>query len=129
MKRMPVARRLGTLAFVLTLLATPAMAQHIYAVRPVPGFACAKLNLTEQQALDMHFAVPIRTVPEPSATVGTTASAVLFVRQPIHVVNGYIEVLQLTGQPGWIERKWVKPYDPLARCVPSVMSNGRVGSG
>ena len=122
-------RHLRRVAVALSLLSSPAFGQPVYAVRPIPGFACAKLDVTEREALDIHGAVPIRTAPDPHAPVGTNASAVLFVRQPVHVENGYVEVLQLTAQPGWIEQRRVKPYDPLARCVPSILSNGRIGSG
>ena len=113
----------------LALLATHAHAQPVTAVRPIPGYKCAKLNITEHEAMDFHFAVPIRLAPNPQAPVGTNASAVLLEKQPVHAENGFVEVLQLNGQPGWIEQKRVKPYDPLAKCTPSVLSNGRIGSG
>jgi hypothetical protein len=103
----------------------------VYAVREIPGYKCMKLNLTEKQALDFSGAslVWILTAPEAHAPRGTWAAAVVFVRTPEHLVNGYLEVLQETGKPGWIEAEKVKPYDPNARCVPSVMSNGKIGPG
>jgi len=116
-------------ALILVLSSSAAAAQPVYAVRPIPGYACAKLNITEHEAMDFHFAVPIRSAPDPHAAIGTNASAVLLLKQPVHAENGYVEVLQLNGQPGWIEQNRVKPYDPHARCVPSVLSNGRIGGG
>ena len=112
-------------------LTTSVRAAPIYAVREIPGYKCMKLNLTEKQALDFSGAslVWILTAPETQAPRGTWAAAVVFVRIPEHLVNGYLEVLQETGKPGWIEAEKVKPYDPNARCVPSVMSNGKIGPG
>jgi hypothetical protein len=122
--------------FVLALIAAasltaPARAESVYAVREIPGYKCMKLNLTEKQALDFSGAslVWILTAPETHAPRGTWAASVVFVRTPEHLVNGYLEVLQATGKPGWIEADQVKPYDPNMRCVPSVMSNGRIGPG
>jgi hypothetical protein len=54
---------------------------------------------------------------------------VVFVRDPPNRVDGYLEVLQLTGQPGWIATDKVKPFEKTLRCVPSVLSNGRIGIG
>ena len=120
----------ASLAVGLSALGVPASAQqHVYAVRPIDGYACMKLNVTEQEVMDPRGGVPIRTAPTPSAPIGTLAPSVLLVKQPLHAVGGYVEVLQLTGQPGWIEQSRVRPFDPLARCVPSMMSNGRPGIG
>jgi hypothetical protein len=105
-------------------------AESVYAVRAIPGYKCMKLNLTENQALDFKGPrIPILVAPRSDAAVGTAAASVLLVRDPQHLVNGYLEVLQVTGKPGWIEADKVKPYDPSLRCVPSVMSNGRIGGG
>jgi hypothetical protein len=112
-------------------LAPATRAEPVYAVRAIPGYKCMKLNLTEKQALDFSGAslVWILTAPETHAPHGTWAASVVLVRTPEHLVNGYLEVLQATGTPGWIEADKVKPYDPNMRCVPSVMSNGRIGGG
>jgi hypothetical protein len=71
--------------------------------------------------------------PHPDAAVGTLAAAVVFAKAPPHVVDGYTEVLQLTGKPGWIETRMIVPYhsvsNPYAHCTPSLMSNGRIGIG
>lgn len=113
----------------LAALATPAIAQPPHAVRPLDGYACASLRQTEREAMDPHGGVPIRTAPSAAAPVGTLAPSVLFVKQPLRVVGGFAEVLQLTGDPGWIEQSRLKPFDALSRCVPSLMSNGRPGIG
>ena len=115
-------------------LAPMAHAQSVHAVKPIEGYACKSLVATEAQQMDTRWAgVPILTGPSPSAPRGTIAAATVIAKEPAHVVNGYAEVLQLTGQPGWIEADKIGPYrsrsNPFARCTPSVLSNGRIGFG
>lgn len=111
-----------------------AHAQGVRAVKPIEGYACKSLVATEAQQMDARWAgVPILIEPDPAAPRGTNAAAIIIAKEPAHVVNGYAEVLQLTGQPGWIEADKIGPYhsrsNPYARCTPSVLSNGRIGFG
>lgn len=117
-------------AGLLALLSAPAHAQRVSVVRPMDGYGCAWLNATEAQRMNpWGTGIVIREAPAAAAPVGTTAPGLLFVRTPPHVVGGFAEVLQINGKPGWIETRYLKPYDPNARCVPSLMSNGLVGNG
>lgn len=117
-------------AVLAVCIAGEVQAQGIQVVRPVPGFVCKKLNITEREAMSSNGGgVNIRTAPAATAPVAALAPSVLFVRSPEHVVAGFVEVMRLDGQPGWIEQSRVKPFDPTARCVPSLMSNGRIGAG
>ena len=114
--------------------ACAAHAQGVRAVKPIEGYACKSLNATEAQMLDPRWpGVPIQTEPSATAPRGTIAAATVIAKEPAHIVNGFAEVLQLTGQPGWIEVNKIKPYhsasNPFARCTPSVLSNGRLGFG
>ena len=105
-------------------------AQSIRPLRPLDGYICMKLNVTEKEALSPNGAgVSIRSAPNPSASPVALAPSVLLTRSPLHVIGDFVEVLRLNGEPGWIEQQRVKPFDPLARCVPSMMSNGRPGIG
>ena len=118
------------LAATLALAAVPAHAQRVYVVRPLDGYACARLNATDAQMLNPNgTGINILVEPRPDAPVGTTASAILFVRQPAQPVNGFLAVMQINGRPGWINVRHVRSYDPNTRCTPSVMSNGRIGAG
>lgn len=122
--------RILAFAFLLPL---PALAQPVTAVRPLDGYACALLNATEAQLRDPQWpGVPILTAPNAAAPRGATASAIVILRSPAHVVDGFAEVLQRTGQPGWIEAAKLAPYGskshPGAKCVPVVLSNGRIGT-
>lgn len=104
-------------------------AQGLKPVHPIAGYTCKKLNITEREAMSPNGGgVSIRTAPNASAARASLAPAVLFVKAG-PAVNGFVEVLQLDGQPGWIEQARVKPFDPNARCVPSIMSDGRPGMG
>ena len=106
-----------------------AAAQGLKPVRPIAGYSCKKLNITEREAMSPSGGgVSIRTAPNASAARASLAPAVLFVKAG-PAVNGYVEVMQLDGQPGWIEQARVKPFDANARCVPSIMSDGRPGMG
>jgi hypothetical protein len=113
-----------------TTLAPSSRAEPIHAVRPIEGYVCMRLNVNEAEVLNPRgTGIFILTDPRPDAAHGTTAPGVVFVRQPQELVNGYLKVLQLTGQPGWIAADKVRPFDETRRCVPSMMSNGRIGIG
>ena len=121
----PVLVGLTALAF-----AVPVHAQGVRPVRPLEGYVCMKLALTEAQALDPRGSgINLLAQPQPGAAVVTTAPAVVFVRSPLVERNGYLQALTLSNQPAWIAADKVRPLDGLSRCTPSVMSNGRLGAG
>jgi hypothetical protein len=123
--------------FVLGLAAVfahAAHAQEVRAVRTLDGYVCMNLNLPDARMRDPAAPrVPIREAPRANAAVGTLATPIVITKSPEHVVDGFAEVLQLTGKPGWIEAKMIVPYrsasDPFAHCTPSLLSNGRIGTG
>ena len=99
--------------------------------RPIPGYICMSLNITDAQAHDFSFQVPFHSEPNPgSSTIGAVTASVA-VRSPLHEVNGFIEALTLTGRVGWVPARFLKahssPLDPTARCVPVVLPDGRLG--
>ena len=115
-------------------LAPVSHAEPVHAVRPLQGYVCMNLNLSDAQMRDPSAArVPIMTAPRSDSSVGTLATPIVFAKAPEHVVDGYAEVLQLNGKPGWIKADMILPYhsvsDPYARCTPSLLSNGRIGTG
>jgi hypothetical protein len=114
----------------LSLAALPGVvsAQGFHAVRPLPGYRCMVLNLTEQQTMDVNFHVPVRAAPSVNAAKVGWAGGTVAVRDPLHVVNGFAEALFPTGTTVWIASDMLRPYSsPGARCVPSLMSNGKPG--
>ena len=108
-----------------------AQAAGLQAVEPLPGYACMELALTPGQLTDAKVGVPIREAPARSAPIASYAATVVIVRSPQQPTSGFLQVLRPTGQTGWIEaeylRPWHNPYNPHARCVPSMMSNGKPG--
>jgi hypothetical protein len=108
-----------------------ASAEGLRAVKPLSGWTCMKLNLSEKQSLDPSVRVPVRTAPEASAPEAGWAAMTVAVRSPTREVNGYQEMLFPNGKHVWIATKdvtaWSSVADPTARCVPSLMSNGNPG--
>ena len=112
------------------LLSSTAHARE--AVRPIPGVVCLSLDATSlaakrQSGLPRLFSQPSLTAPP----VGYPTS-IVFVHSPAVQQNGFEQVLRLNGSSAWIEadhlRPWHSPNGGNARCVPSFMSDGRLGT-
>lgn len=113
----------------LALTATSAYAGGPTVVRPLAGYVCTRLAVTEQQVLDPHgTGIWILAEPRADAPRTTAAPSVVFARNPMHTVNGFVEVVQITGRPGWIAANKIQPYEKTLSCVPSLMSNGLIGA-
>ncbi len=114
-------------------LSQQAMAAGLTAVAPLPDYRCEILDITTAQAHDPAFDIPILTRPDAKASRLTGAAGLVIVHVPEIRVNGYLQVLAFSGEPGWIAASAVRPYaipgQPGARCVPSLLSNGKVGFG
>lgn len=106
-------------------------ADELHAVRPIPGYACMALNLTEKQMFDYNSLPPVREQPSPTSHSIGVASGIVMIEDPVRTENGFIAMLMPNGKKGWVEADKLKPYhspsNPPARCVPSIMSNGRIG--
>jgi hypothetical protein len=112
-------------------LTSPAAAQGLHAVRPLPGYSCMSLNLTEDQVRDFSALPPVMQQPSPTAPKLGVAGAIVMTVNPARVANGYIAVLMPDGRSGWVQVDKLRPYrnptNPAVRCVPSMMANGRPG--
>ena len=110
-----------------------AHSEGLHAVHPLPGYTCMQLALTPSQLTDPKIGVPVRETPSRSATIAGYAATTVIVQYPLQPQEGFLKVLRPNGEPGWIEagylRPWNNPYAPNARCVPSMMSNGKPGFG
>jgi hypothetical protein len=100
--------------------------------RVIQGYHCMMLNLSEQQTMDPNTRVPVLTQPADNAPhLGTAGSVVVIKDGPPS--NGFYPMLMPNGKQGWIAASTVATYhakaDPSARCIPEVLSNGRVGFG
>ena len=125
-----IAKVLGIVGF-LTITGH-AHAQGLQVVGRLDGFACMSLNVTDKQAMDPSFVVPLRTEPSASSPAMGRAAATVYVRSPIVERNGYVAAILYDGRPGWIAAsaisKWHSPGGPAHECIPSRMSNGLIGS-
>jgi hypothetical protein len=128
---MTMKLRLTWLALACSFVAFGAAAQGLHAVKPLTGWACMKLNLSEKQSLDPSVHVPVRDTPDANAPAAGWAAMTVAVRSPTHDVNGFQEMLFPNGKHVWIASKdltqWSSLADPTARCVPSMLSNGKPG--
>jgi len=114
------------------LFSTTCHAQGVRVVRPVPGYMCMLLSPEDEQATVQSQLPPVLAGPSPSAERIGYPSGIVFVTSPLHQVAGYVEMLRLNGQTGWIEANHLRPWHPMnntsSKCVPSLMSNGRLGA-
>lgn len=118
------------LVVLVALAAAPALAFGPEVVRPMDGLACTRLVATEQQMLDPRgTGIFILAAPRADAARLTTAPGIVFAKVPAHVVGGYAEVVTINNEPGWIEADKIAPFERQRRCVPSLMTNGRIGAG
>jgi hypothetical protein len=110
-----------------------ANAQGIHAVKPLEGYACMMLNLSNEQMRDNSLEIPVFSGPSKDSGRAGNAAAVVIAKSPLHLVNGFAELLFPTGKEVWIEAGRLKPYhsesNPNAHCTPSIMSNGKPGFG
>ena len=108
-------------------------AEGLHAVRPLAGYACMMLNLTDAQMRDKSLVVPVYAGPSTTGGRVGNASAIVIAKSPLHIVNGFAEMLFPNGATVWIDAKMLRPYhsdnNPNAHCTPSLMSNGKPGLG
>ena len=108
----------------------PALAAPMVATRPLDGYVCKRLNLSPASMRDPTTPdVLILQEPRLGAPRSSIASAMVLVSDPPVLQNGYVQVMQLTGKPGWIKADMVVPLPPDVLCSPSIMSNGKPGFG
>ena len=119
------------LVLACSFIAIGASAQGLHAVKPLGGWTCMKLNLSQKQSLDPSVHVVVRAGPRADAPEVGWAAMTVAVRSPVHKVNGFEELLFPNGKLVWIASQSLSPWssvaDPAARCVPSMMSNGKPG--
>ena len=121
----------------LLLLSVVLTAPHLAAadprtaVAPIPGLACMSLKVSDAQAMDPNFVVPLHQEPSEASPAMGRASAIVLVRKPEVQQNGFVAAVLFNGRPGWIRaddvKPWVNPGGNGQRCVPSRMSDGSIG--
>ncbi|WP_145144360.1 SH3 domain-containing protein [Roseomonas gilardii] len=120
-----------SLAYIGVAMTTQTSAQSLRAVRPIEGYSCMQLNLTEQQMFDPNAVPAVREEPSPGARRIGSAASVVIIENPVRSKNGFVAMMMPDGKKGWVEASKLAPYrddaHPATRCTPSVMSNGRIG--
>jgi hypothetical protein len=128
---MRLKSHLTLIAAIVILGAHAALAQT--ASRPLSGYECKMLNITEQQSMDPNFHVAVHSGPSETSRVVGWAAAVVIVKTPAIAENGFLQMLFPNGRTVWIAASETKAYrpvsDPSARCQPEILANGRIGFG
>ena len=129
---MKIRATVGIIAVAMSFAPAVSFADGISAVRPAPGLACMSLDSQAMQATQQSELPPVLAAPSPTATRLGYPTEIVFVTWPLVERNGYVEMERMNGQVGWIASNRLQPWRPLnggnAKCVPSVMSNGRLGT-
>jgi hypothetical protein len=101
-------------------------------VRAEPGLSCMLLDNQDLAATVQSQLPPIRSAPSPSAPMIGYPSEIVLVRDPLQEQAGYVAVVRMNGQAGWIEADKLQTWHSMngrpGKCVPSLLSNGRVGT-
>ncbi len=122
--------RIATILLVLCSVSRAVQADELHAIRPIPGNVCMKLALPPGQASDPKNGIPIRDIPSSSGNIVGWAPSVIIAPAAQQPTDGFIQVLFPDGHRGWVQavalKPWSDPYSPNSRCVPSLMSNGRI---
>ena len=123
-----------TMVFLLVLGTVSAAAQSRHAVKPIDGYSCMNLNVPTGYLYEhRNVGVPEYAGPSLSSPiVNPNAPAVVVVRNG-SARDGFLQAIQPNGTLVWLEVRylhlWSNPYAPSARCQPSVMSDGSIGTG
>ena len=123
-------------------------ASAIEAMKPLDGYVCMGLK-SDKEFNDWvpgslpappggPDSPPVFAAPtEGSRRLGYNYSPVI-VKRPLNEVNGYVEIVRLSGERGWIKRDVLAPYGTVMRtdgsivktdrqCAPIIKANGKIG--
>ena len=129
---MKVRFDLTAIAVVGAITLRTTVASGLTAVGPAPGLACMSLDSQALQTIQQSDLPPVLAGPSASAPrIGYPTEFVL-VKWPLVQEDGYTEMEMFNGQTGWIATAHLRTWQPLnggtAKCVPSIMSNGELGT-
>ena len=122
---------ISTIGLLTIAYSMGAQAADMSRTRPLDGYVCKMLNLTEEQAMSPKPQVYVKAEPSASAPNVGWAPLTVAVKVPMRPQNGFVEMLNLSGRTVWIQQEaitdWHSRSNPAARCAPAVMPNGRFG--
>lgn len=129
-----MSRKWTLLALVAAIATSPTAgkAAAVTVLHPLPGLKCMMLDNKDLQASTQSQLPPIRSAPSPAAPAIGYPAGIVLVRDPLQEQTGYVAIVRINGQPGWIEADRLQPWHAMnglpGRCIPSLLSNGRVGA-
>lgn len=120
-------------AFVaISATSTASEAAGVTVLHSEPGLTCMLLDDQDLQATVQSQLPPIRSAPSPNAPMVGYPSEIVLVRDPLEEQAGYVAVVRINGQPGWIAADKLQPWHAMngrpGKCIPSLLSNGRLGT-
>ena len=80
------------LALSLSFIPMATHAEGLRAVSPLQGYSCMMLRLSNEQIRSNAVTVPVYNGPSSATGEAGIASAVLIVKAPLHIQNGFAEV-------------------------------------
>lgn len=131
-----MTRFLRNMAMALLIALPPGGTQALEAVRPLEGYKCFRVYVPEEKRFDPLASPPVFAAPtEASRQIGREGSISL-VKWPINEVEGFVEIIWgERGVKAWIHKDVLRPWrdkftppGPGHDCVPSVMSDGGIGT-
>lgn len=101
-------------------------------LHPEPGLKCMLLDAQDLQATVQSQLPPIRSAPSPNSPMIGYPSEIVLVRDPLQEQAGYVAMVRINGQAGWIAADKLQPWHAMngrpGKCIPSLLSNGRLGT-
>lgn len=120
----------SALAIVGLSLGASSYAAGLKAVKPLNGYRCMVIDAPDEVMMDFQHPIEMHEAPSEQSPTVSGISTVFAVTDPQQVNNGFIKTMNFAFKPGWVSTKWVKPYEtvhPGVKCVPSVMTDGKLG--
>ncbi|WP_291366532.1 hypothetical protein [Acetobacter sp. UBA5411] len=111
-------------------LGTTSHAAGLKAVKPLNGYRCMVIDAPDEVMMDFQHPIEMHEAPGEQSPTVSGISTVFAVAEPPETSGGFIKTMNFAFKPGWVSTKWVKPYEavhPGVKCVPSVMSDGKLG--
>jgi len=105
-------------------------AYALTAMKAIDGLVCMDLNLPDSVLRNVHGdgLPPVYSQPNEHSTIIGTAGGMIYVVEPMKAINGFVEYIRPDWQHAWIKLEYLKPHTDFT-CIPSKMSNGRLGFG
>lgn len=117
------------LALALAIATSPCLSAKEIA-GDLDGYACMNVALPGGK-LRWDQLPQARGQPSTAAPYVGPVGATVIARYPLHIVDGYAEVLLFNGKTAWVSTRVLEPYrsmsNPRASCTPVQLTDGSYG--